>query len=144
VGVEVEDYDRLGVETLPSGSKDGLHYFHKTDLLEFGHNPSPAEQEVRHNRQRRIESIREGLKRKPNRNNTAPGSGNSHLMGLGLGLPPVSGGFGHNQLGVEGLRKRSTSPFVGDWGIGSAFTGFENPRVLFVRPSDVVFVIGAE
>ena len=87
------------------------------------------------NRQRHIDQIRENM-------------GKSSIMGLGLGMThgAVNGyrGFGsHLEGGASGRGpKRSMSPsLMTDWGMGS---GIENPRVLFVRPSEVVYVIGAE
>ena len=116
VGLEVDDLHRLGVPTLPTGIKAGVHYFHLSPPAD-----DPVD-EARLARQRRIDKIRDSLKKRP--------------FGLGLGLPDVyGGGNGHGQSG----NKRSASPYV-DFGAG----GFENPRALFVRPSDIVFVMGAE
>jgi len=101
---------------LPTGVKAGVHYFHLSTPTD------DSIDEVRLARQRRIEAIRDSLKKRPS--------------GLGLGLPDTyGGGNGHGQGG----NKRSGSPYV-DFGA----SGFENPRALFVRPSDIVFVMGAE
>jgi hypothetical protein len=116
VGLEVDDLHRLGVPTLPTGTKGGIHYFHLTPPMD------DSVDDARLARQRRIETIRDSLKKRP--------------FGLGLGLPDTcGGGAAHSQ----GSTKRSASPYV-DFGAG----GFENPRALFVRPSDIVYVMGAE
>jgi hypothetical protein len=59
--------------------------------------------------------------------------------GLGLGLPhSYDMGYGGSNGNVS---KRSISPFpIQENGSG----GFENPKALFVRPHEVVFVLGAE
>jgi hypothetical protein len=114
----VDDLDRLGVETLPSGVKSGVHYFHLSLPVEDGVD------EARLNRQRRIEAIRETLRKRTF----------SHVLGsldpygakLGVTNPPVG-------------TRRGASPFV-DFGHG----GFEHPRALFVRPSEIVYVMGAD
>jgi hypothetical protein len=128
VGIETEDLERFGVPTLASGAKEGVHYFHLTPTaLDEGVN-----MDAKASRLRQIDRIREGLG-KPSR-----------LLGLGLGLAngghglglglPIPTGLG----GERGGTKRSASPFVGDW------TPVERPRALFVRPSEVVFIMGAE
>jgi len=115
VGLEVDDLDRLDIPTLPSGSQNGIHYFHLTQ-------PSPEEVDShRQARQRRIEAIREGLRREPS--NITLGR-DQYNTGLGL---------------MAATTKRSASPYI-EFG-GQAF---ENPRALFVRPSEIVFVMGAE
>jgi hypothetical protein len=78
-------------------------------------------EEHRQNRQRRIEAIRESLRRKES-NST-------------LGVPSRDGFASAN----GGMIKRSTSPYVDFGG-----QGFENPRALFVRPGEIIFVNGAE
>lgn len=95
IGVEVDDLDRLGVETLPSGAVDGIRYFHFTPTT------TPEDKA----RARKV-ALMDGSK------------------GLGLGL---------------GLSSRSASPYPAqDW------TPPDQPRALFVRPSQVLFVLGAE
>ncbi|ORX34351.1 hypothetical protein BD324DRAFT_583444 [Kockovaella imperatae] len=126
LGIETEELDRFNVSTLDSGSLDGIHYFHLSSQ-----EGNMEDVDVRLARQRRIEVIREGLERP---------------VGLGLGTIgrhraaglPAPGTFG---LGVDNLgTKRSKSPTPFTDGFGTIV----NPRVLFVRPSEVVFVLGAE
>ena len=65
--------------------------------------------------------------------------------GLGLGIPhSYDRGLGHGGSGLNGNgSKRSVSPFaIQEHGHGGA--GFENPKALFVRPHEVVFVLGAD
>ena len=112
MGIEVEDLDRFEVDTLPSGAKEGIHYFHLSPAK------SHPDVEAKLARQRRLDAIRESMSRK-----------SSKLFGLGLGL-------GRPQ--ETRTTKRSVSPFAQDW------NGFERPRALFVRPSEVVFILGAE
>lgn len=128
VGIETEDLDRFGVVTLPSGSKEGVHYFHLTPPQSDTHTHALADADVRAARQRQLERIREGLGNK------------SKLvgLGLGLGLSPAIGASGMGLHPASATMKRSASPFVGDW------APVEAPRALFVRPSEVVYVLGAE
>ena len=112
MGIEVEDLDRFGVDTLPTGSKEGVHYFHMTTPEE------PPDLVARSARQRRIDDIRKGIAKR-----------SAKLFGLGLGL---------GRPGESRIPKRSISPLAQDWG------GIERPRALFVRPSEVVFILGAE
>ncbi|KAK4684302.1 hypothetical protein P7C73_g5884, partial [Tremellales sp. Uapishka_1] len=115
VGLEVEDLERFEIETLPFGSRDGVHYFH------FTVNPPTVdedEQEARLLRQRKIDLMK--------MNANEGGARKKAKLSLGLGL--------------ETERKRSNSPFVG----GEVSAGMENPRALFVRPQEVVFILGAE
>jgi hypothetical protein len=62
--------------------------------------------------------------------------------GLGVGLGPGLGVRNGNGIHGAGVHKRSASPFVGEGANG--VWNIENPRVLFVRPSEVVYVLGAE
>jgi hypothetical protein len=127
VGIETEDLDRFGVVTLPSGSKEGVHYFHLTPPQSDTY--TLADADVRAARQRQLERIREGLGKK------------SKLVGLGLGLGLGLGpGIGAGGMGLHpsSAAMRSASPFVAEW------APVEGPRALFVRPSEVVFVLGAE
>ena len=112
MGIEVEDLERFGVDTLPTGASGGTHYFHLTLPTE-----SP-DLDAKAVRQRRIDAIREGLSKK-----------SAKLFGLGLGI---------GRPGDPRPSKRSVSPFVQDWGT------IDRPRALFVRPSEVVFIMGAE
>lgn len=108
----MEDLDRFGVDTLPCGSKEGIHYFHLTP-----HSETP-DIEAKSARQRRIDVIREGMAKR---------SAKLFGLGLGLGRPMESK-----------VSKRSISPMAQEW------VGIERPRALFVRPSEVVFILGAE
>lgn len=105
VGLEVDDLERFGVETLPTGAKGGIRYFHFTKPA-----TNSTDADARTRRQRRIATIAESL-------------------------PPRRR---FNGLGLAGLDRRAVSPFVSDWAAP------ENPRALFVRPSEIVFVMGAE
>lgn len=116
VGLEVDDLDRFGVETLPTGAKSGVRYFH------FSPPDAPAGDEARSIRQRRISAIADSLS----------GRGVRRPNGLGLAVN------GNNSLGPPADTRRAASPFVADW------TAPEKPRALFVRPSEVLFVMGAE
>jgi len=100
------------VDTLPSGSKEGVHYFHLSPSEDLHNLDAKAA------RQRRLDVIREGMPKR-----------SAKLFGLGLGL-------GRPQ--EPRVPKRSISPSMQDWG------GIERPRALFVRPSEVVFILGAE
>lgn len=111
MGIEVDDLDRLGIDTLPSGIRDGVHYFHLSPPMEEGTDES------RLSRQRKVEAIRDSLRKR-------------HFGGNALGVPDGT---------TNGSSKRSASPFV-DFAHG----GFENPRALFVRPTEIVYVLGAE
>ncbi|RXK42234.1 hypothetical protein M231_00592 [Tremella mesenterica] len=117
VGVETDDLTKYEVSTLPSGAMDGIHYF-SLSLPDLS-NGMPESERIA--RQRKIEIIREGLKRSKFSN---VGSG-SEIRGTN-----------------RGRGKRSVSPFIGSNGLG--WEGFDNPRALFVRPNEVVFVMGAE
>lgn len=114
MGIEVDDLDRLGVETLPSGVQSGIHYFHLTP---------PQEEYINENkisRRRKLEQIRETLRKTAKSINS-------------LTVDP--------QFGA----KRAISPFMDfNMGGGGYTHGFENPRAMFVRPSEIVFVMGAE
>jgi len=117
VGLEVDDLERFGVETLPTGAKDGVRYFYFTK-------PSTVatDSEAKARRQRRIAAIAESLPTSRKRFN-----GHS-LSGIG----------GANSLVPPKDPRRAASPFVADWAPP------EKPRALFVRPHEVVFVMGAE
>jgi hypothetical protein len=134
VGLEVDDLDRLGVETLPAGARGGVHYFHLTPPNE------DAMDEARLVRQRRIESIRETLRvgsRAYGAYNNAVGMGSIDPLRMRAGS---TGKLSVPGAMAGGPTKRSVSPFM-EYGQGF---GFENPRALFVRPSEIVFVMGAE
>jgi hypothetical protein len=94
VGIETEDLDRFGVVTLPSGSKEGVHYFHLTPPQSDTHAHTLADADIRAARQRQLERIREGLGNK------------SKLVGLGLGL-----GGARVRLWVIGRPSRRLEPF---------------------------------
>ena len=101
--MEVDDLGRFNVPTLPSGTMDGIHYFHLTPYSE------PDEQrEYREARQRRIEAIRLSLRRRTVSN----GNFDAH----------VPSGSPYIEPGLE----------------------VDHPRALFVRPSEIVYVMGAE
>jgi hypothetical protein len=120
VGLEVDDLERLGVETLPTGAKDGIRYFHFTKRP-AGYPASGAPDAERARRQRRITAIAESL----------PSPRKRYATGLGLGLGP-------SLAPPSADARRAASPFAADW------APLERPRALFVRPSEVVFVMGAE
>lgn len=100
--------------------------------------------DIRIARQRKIEAIRDGLRK-------------SRLQGLGLGmnfdffdqsklpLSTVTAAFTAVAVG-----KRSTSPFLGPGGAGPItasgidWIGSAGVKALFVRPSEVIYVVGAE
>ena len=135
VGIEVdgEGMGKYDVPTLPSGSVTGTHYFSVSPLV----NDEPADLDIKMARQRKVEMIQEGLKKK------------SKFSGIGLGLGGVGLSPSSRPAGMAaGLRGgRSVSPFVGPGGGANANEWgprFENPRAMFVRPSEVVFVMGAE
>lgn len=139
MGIEAEDLDRFGVPTLLTGSRDGYHYFHlsRSDPLQTSFEAqAEAEMEIRQVRQRKIDTIREGLKR-------------PKLYGLGLGRDMIGGtALDGSGMGIRdtGMVKRSTSPFPGGMGVGGGgdWIGQEGLRVLFVRPSEIVYVVGAD
>lgn len=156
MGIEVEDLDRFGVNTFPAGSQDGIHYFHLTSSSSTTSSDSTlrvseSEYDQRLARQRKIELIREGLK-KSNTGYTPKSNG------VGLGMMPMINGLGlglASSIGGErgsgrGTTRRSISPFVGPGGVGPGggngvdWVGTEGLRALFVRPSEVVYVVGAE
>jgi hypothetical protein len=124
VGIETDELDRFGVTTLPTGAKDEIHYFHLSP-------PAFVHDVNRTARQRKLDLIRQSLGKRASvfiGNTTIhPGKGPS----TGLGVP---------RSGERGMSKRSVSPFAGEHPAG----GFERPRALFVRPHEVVFVLGAE
>jgi hypothetical protein len=122
VGLEVDDLERFGVETLSTGAKGGVRYFHFTKSA-----TATTDQDAKNKRQRRIAAIAESL---PSSRRRFNGLG---LAGPGLGL----GGNGHS-LAAPHDPRRAASPFVADWAPP------EKPRALFVRPHEVVFVMGAE
>ena len=122
--------------TLPSGVKADTHYFHFTspDPSSLG---SDGEQEATHEqrimRQRRIEQIRMGLRE---RKISAAGGR------AGTTAKARNGSLGVGYAGTAGGVSRATSPYAGhasgvDWVSGEM-------RALFVRPSEVVYVVGAE
>lgn len=111
VGLEVDDLDRLGIDTLASGAQDGIHYFHLSPPMD------DEQDEARLARQRKVEIIRDSLRRRRFGN----------------------GGLTVSDAIIHGGSKRSASPFV-----DFAHAGFENPRALFVRPTEIVYVLGAE
>lgn len=118
VGLEVEDLDRLGVDTLPSGARDGVRYFHFTPPpTDSGSNAERAE------RARKLALIADEMAREAR----------------GEPVRPRPARVASNQLGLGGLGMRAASPFaVPDWGPP------ERPRALFVRPSEVLFVMGSD
>ena len=104
------------MNTLATGSKDGTHYFHLS--------PPPFVPDAnRTARQRKLDLIRQSLGKR-----ASVFTGNTSS---GLGIPKFHGGPG---------MKRRTSPFAGEHAAGH----FERPRALFIRPHEVVFVLGAE
>jgi hypothetical protein len=127
VGIEVDEMGKLDLQTLPNGSKDGIHYFH------LGQPSSDDDQELesqsqshRDTRQRRVDAVRERIGNARSRLR-----GQADLGGLGLGFP----GRGGSARGA----KRSLSPYMLNGGHGVP----ESPRALFVRPSEIVYVMGA-
>jgi hypothetical protein len=158
VGIEVEDLDRFGVDTLPAGSQAGVHYFHltHTDPVQTEQDArTEAEYEIRAARQRKVETIREGIRKAGGRTQAAT-AGAGAGVGLGLGLGGglgggIVGGGGTGGLGGMGGErgsgrgsKRSASPFVSPAQGQGEWVGKEGLRALFVRPSEVVYVVGAE
>ena len=115
----MDDLDRFDIPTLDSGSKDGIHYFHLTPPA------SEAVDEQRQSRQRRIEAIRESLRRKDSNTKLGVVGRDGFIHGLASGVGVTT--------------KRSASPYVEFGG-----EGLEHPRALFVQPSEIVFVMGAE
>lgn len=77
-------------------------------------------------RQRKLDLIRQSLGKRASVFITGP-------TNIGLGVPTS------REMGMGGA-KRSVSPYAMEHGSG----GFENPRALFVRPHEVVFVLGSE
>lgn len=122
LGIETDDLDRFGVPTMPTGALDGIHYFHLT-------RPTPTPETNKAARQRKLDLIRQSLGKRASVFIT-----NSGPPSIGLGIPGP-------QSGMNGGSKRSLSPFTGEHGSGILF---EHPRALFVRPHEVVFVLGAE
>lgn len=127
---------RFGIATLPSGFKSGIHYFHVGTPDQT--RPSPYELDRKIARRRQIERIRDSLAQERRERYASAASATAaagSAYGLGLGLPsPVALGFDRD-VGFQ----RSSSPYPVD-----RHSGYEHPRALFVRPSEVVFVIGAE
>lgn len=118
VGLEVDDLERLGVDTLPTGARDGVRYFHFTPPP-----PESGSSAERAERARKLALIAEEMARE----------------GRGEPLRPRPARVPSNQLGLGGLGLRAASPFaVPDWGPP------ERPRALFVRPSEVLFVMGSD
>jgi hypothetical protein len=121
IGIETDDLDRFGVHTLATGVRDGIHYFHLSP-------PAFVADINRTARQRKLDLIRQSLGKR-----ASVFIGNTAIhpkgMGMGLGVPPSD----------RGGSKRSISPFAGEHA-----AGFDRPRALFVRPHEVVFVLGAE
>lgn len=123
-----------------------MHYFHltQTDPVQTTYEArAEAEFDARTARQRKIETIRDGLRK----GGGGPAGKSVGLgLGLGFGLPPTSTGIGERGQSRRG-GKRSISPFVpGAQGgaAGSDWVGSQGLRALFVRPSEVVYVVGAE
>lgn len=112
VGIEVEDLDRFGIETLPTGARNGVRYFHFT--VPSTPAPGPEARQAREMRLRRIGSIADSLPRR-------------RLGALGLSNPST----------------RSASPFGGS-SYAAEWVAPEKPRALFVRPEEVLFVMGAD
>jgi len=118
IGIETDDLDRFGVKTLDTGSKDGTHYFQLSA-------PPFVPDSNRTARQRKLDLIRQSLGKR-----ASVFIGNTSHSGLGI--PKFNGQ-------ITGT-KRSISPFAGEQAAGH----FERPRALFIRPHEVVFVLGAE
>ena len=116
IGIETDDLDRFGVNTLDTGCKDGIHYFHLSA-------PPLVPDTNRSARQRKLDLIRQSLGKR-----ASVFIGNTST---GLGIPKYNGTTGG---------KGRTSPFAGEHATGH----FERPRALFIRPHEVVFVLGAE
>ena len=139
MGIEVDDPARLGLPALPSGSKDGIHYFHLAKpSSQYSDNHDPDHEDmVRNIRQRKIEAVRERLGGARNgRYGSSTESRGQLGSGLGLGIP--------GRRGSGRGAKRSISPYPSDMlGSGAGGGGMENPRAMFVRPNEVVFVLGA-
>lgn len=116
----------------------------------------PGEQEVEYERklarQRKVELIRENLRlgrRAGNKGRqvSGPTAGGGVGLGLGIGLglkPPMS--IGAQDRGGTGTSGRN-SPFLPPSGAGASGSEWvvgKEMRALFVRPSEVVYVLGAE
>ncbi|CAK9782341.1 unnamed protein product [Cutaneotrichosporon oleaginosum] len=119
VGVELEDREK-GFDTLPAPVIDGLRYFHFTP-------PLVEDKAEKAERARRIALIADELARRsagesPRARPRAPNQ--LGLGGLGLGIGGVA---------------RAASPFAMPNGAGP-----EHPRAMFVRPAQVLFVMGSE
>jgi hypothetical protein len=114
VGLELEDRE-LGVDTLPAPVIDNTRYFHFT--------PPPEAPADKGERARRIALIADELARRAAGESPRPRPRASNQLGLG-------------GLGVLGVR--AASPFAMPEG------GPERPRALFVRPAEVLFVMGSE
>lgn len=153
MGIEVEDLARLGVSTLPSGSKDGIHYFYLSQPNQDVSNGdehgvgSKYDELLRNDRQRKVEAVRDRIG--GTLKNGFSGRGNTGLgLGLGFGGGGVTSGLGPG-LQIPGRggssrgAKRSISPYPSDIFGSLGTAGMENPRAMFVRPSEVVFVLGA-
>ena len=101
---------------------------------------SEGEQDVQHEqrvqRQRKIEQIRMGLREhkgsKAGHGGMKPKTRNGSL-GVGMGYPGQGAGMAGS---------RATSPFVNHQAGGEWLS--RDMRALFVRPSEVVYVVGAE
>lgn len=120
MGIEVED--RPGLKTYPQGTKDGVYYFHVTPPEE-----SDDMTDVRLARQRRVEVIRESL---------TAARGTRTRGSMTADMAKTSSGAGS---------KRSASPFVpGVAGAGEWMARDKDLRAMFVRPCEVVYVLGAE
>lgn len=138
----MDDPARLGVSTLPHGSKNGIHYFHLGQVPSHDDDEkSGAAHEVERNRRhRKVDAVRERLANGKSRFGATKGFGSrANLfadLGLGVGVP----GRGGSGRGM----KRSLSPYPGgSAGETSQGKKMDNPRALFVRPSEIVFVLGA-
>lgn len=126
VGLEVDDLERLGVETLPTGARDGVRYFHFTAPAALSTPGDQNHPDKRALRQRRIANIAESLPGRQGRSNIRQPSIAALALGGGLAPPPAD-------------PRRASSPFA-----ASEWAAPERPRALFVRPSEVVFVMGAD
>jgi hypothetical protein len=148
VGIEAEDLDRFGIDTFPAGSRNGVHYFHLTqkDPVQTVYEAkAEAEYESRIARQRKIEVIKEGLERVREKSVSGLAPTLKKATGLELDLSRGLGG----ESGFPRGTSRSMSPFVGPGGTGhlqggADWLGVAGLRALFVRPSEVVYVVGAE
>ena len=108
---------------MPTGALDGIHYFHLS-------RPTHAPDTNKVARQRKLDLIRQSLGKRASVFIT-----NSGPPSIGLGIP------GQPSTINGGGSKRSISPFAAEHGSGILF---EQPRALFVRPHEVVFILGAE